>query len=190
MDAFILMREMPPSDPTDSDSPPDTVAVFFDFDEAKQALARSTAWLVEWQENAHDMPAEPNPDDLRMDLHRSPEEIRDIRYYLDHAPVRPHKRIVLDPDADDFFVFVNVYAVTRHYGGPEEGGWWFNAGEPVESHYVQAGQEGDDFIAAAEARAAEESSGDIYSVRGGVEHSVMVEAHPARCWPARTPHYE
>jgi hypothetical protein len=26
-----------------------------------------------------------------------------------------------------------VYAVTRHCGGPEEGGWWFNALEHVES---------------------------------------------------------
>lgn len=30
-------------------------------------------------------------------------------------------------------IYLNVYAVTRHYGGPEEGGWWFNAGEPLAS---------------------------------------------------------
>ena len=29
--------------------------------------------------------------------------------------------------------YVNVYAITRHYGGPEEGGWWYNTGEPIES---------------------------------------------------------
>jgi hypothetical protein len=29
--------------------------------------------------------------------------------------------------------YVNAYIVTRHYGGPEEGGWWFNAGEPLAS---------------------------------------------------------
>ena len=22
--------------------------------------------------------------------------------------------------------YVNVYLVTRHYGGPQEGGWWYN----------------------------------------------------------------
>lgn len=29
--------------------------------------------------------------------------------------------------------YVNAYAVTRHYGGPEEGGWWYNAGRPLAS---------------------------------------------------------
>ncbi len=30
-------------------------------------------------------------------------------------------------------LFVNVYAVTRNYGGPEEGGWYYNAGTPLAS---------------------------------------------------------
>jgi hypothetical protein len=30
-------------------------------------------------------------------------------------------------------IYINAYAVTRHYGGPEEGGWWFNAGRPLAS---------------------------------------------------------
>lgn len=30
-------------------------------------------------------------------------------------------------------LYVNIYAVSRCYGGPEEGGWWFEAGEPVGS---------------------------------------------------------
>ena len=29
--------------------------------------------------------------------------------------------------------YINAYIVTRHYGGPEEGGWWYNRGEPVAS---------------------------------------------------------
>jgi hypothetical protein len=28
---------------------------------------------------------------------------------------------------------LGVYAVTRHYGGPEEGGWWFDWMEHIES---------------------------------------------------------
>ena len=35
-------------------------------------------------------------------------------------------------------LYVNAYAVTRHYGGPEEGGWWYNAGEPLASIPVLA----------------------------------------------------
>ena len=30
-------------------------------------------------------------------------------------------------------LYLNAYAVTRHYGGPEEGGWWYNSGEPLAS---------------------------------------------------------
>lgn len=30
--------------------------------------------------------------------------------------------------------YVNVYEITRCYGGPEEGGWWYDEGEIVESH--------------------------------------------------------
>ena len=38
--------------------------------------------------------------------------------------------------------YVNVYSVTRHYGGPEEGGWWYNAGEPIESRLIADEDEG------------------------------------------------
>lgn len=30
-------------------------------------------------------------------------------------------------------IFVNAYIVTRHYGGPEEGGWWWNQKTPIAS---------------------------------------------------------
>lgn len=29
--------------------------------------------------------------------------------------------------------YINAYEVTRHYGGPEEGGWWYNHHEHVAS---------------------------------------------------------
>jgi hypothetical protein len=29
--------------------------------------------------------------------------------------------------------YVNVYSISQGYGGPEEGGWWYNVGEPVTS---------------------------------------------------------
>lgn len=32
--------------------------------------------------------------------------------------------------------FVNVYELDRHYGGPEEGGWWFTSGTVVKSLVV------------------------------------------------------
>ena len=29
--------------------------------------------------------------------------------------------------------YANAYWTDRLYGGPEEGGWWYEAGEPVQS---------------------------------------------------------
>lgn len=35
-------------------------------------------------------------------------------------------------------MYVNAYEVTRHYGGPEEGGWWYNHLQPLASIPVLA----------------------------------------------------
>jgi len=34
------------------------------------------------------------------------------------------------PDEIRFYC-VSIYKIDRQYGGPEEGGWWYNCGEPV-----------------------------------------------------------
>jgi hypothetical protein len=34
-------------------------------------------------------------------------------------------------------LYVNIYAAEQRYGGPEEGGWWFDTGAPVGSIPVQ-----------------------------------------------------
>lgn len=34
-------------------------------------------------------------------------------------------------------IYVNVYEISRNYGGPEEGGWYFDAGVPVTSILVE-----------------------------------------------------
>lgn len=36
------------------------------------------------------------------------------------------------PDGRKLKYFVHKYSVGQVYGGPEEGGWWYEAGEPVE----------------------------------------------------------
>lgn len=38
-------------------------------------------------------------------------------------------------DASDTSVFVNVYDKHMAYGGPEEGGWWYDVYEPVASYF-------------------------------------------------------
>jgi hypothetical protein len=35
------------------------------------------------------------------------------------------------------YVWINVYSSTRHYGGPEEGGWWYDRFYPEESEMIR-----------------------------------------------------
>ena len=86
--------------------------------------------------------------------------------------------------------FINAYSVTRHYGGPEEGGWYYNRGEPLASIPVDTDEEADAARAKLEARYSGEARGNIYSVRGGVELDVLEEEHFATAYPTRRPHYE
>lgn len=42
-------------------------------------------------------------------------------------------------------VYLNVYRVYQCYGGPEEGGFWYDVGEPLESTVI-SDEEFEDFI--------------------------------------------
>jgi hypothetical protein len=95
-------------------------------------------------------------------------------------------------------IFVNAYSVTRHYGGPEEGGWWFNEGEPLASvPVVEESSEEDDItdrvnleIERLERLFAPLNVGNISSVRGGVKIEVREEGHFAVAYPEGPVHYE
>ena len=88
--------------------------------------------------------------------------------------------------------FVNVYRVERCYGGPEEGGWWYNAGVLEEVHALPN-------EASAKAKAESLSMG-VYSNEGepGLgstasqgEWQVEVSDRPGRHhWPRVRPCYE
>ena len=93
--------------------------------------------------------------------------------------------------------YINVYEVTRHYGGPEEGGWWYDAGDPLASVPVQV----DDLYEVTDAMRAEGERirgifvdavewGDIHSVNGGAEVCIQYEDRHAEAYPSRRPHYE
>lgn len=85
-------------------------------------------------------------------------------------------------------VFVNVYEVDRPYGGPEEGGWHYDAGEPVVSRQVK--QEDADKVMA-ELEEEYPHTGRVYSVlyQGG-DYRVCIEDHPGEAYPKVIPHYE
>ena len=107
--------------------------------------------------------------------------------------------------------FINVHAVTRHYGGPEEGGWWYNMGEPVEARSIVVGPPPQwvppyhdgrypdmnchDMervlaeVAMLERRYEYAVSGDIYSVLGGQAIEVSWDSEPGKPWPEEIPYY-
>jgi hypothetical protein len=82
--------------------------------------------------------------------------------------------------------FVTAYEVTRHYGGPEEGGWWYNWYEPIESiPTIRPEVVKSHLMEKHEGRV----HGDIYSVLGGTAVSVIIEDEPAENRSTERPVY-
>lgn len=96
-------------------------------------------------------------------------------------------------------LYINRYWVDSMYGGPEEGGWWYDEYTPVltagpfayGSHAFDRALE--------EARKWEQDYLDMkqmngerprHSVIGTADPVVLVEDHEARIYPEYTPHYE
>jgi len=93
-------------------------------------------------------------------------------------------------------LYVNAYAVSRHYGGPEEGGWWYDSGRVLASVPISADASDADVATIRKALTGllgwpkDPPSQGRYSVIGGSDFEVYVEDHVGREWPEETPHYE
>lgn len=86
--------------------------------------------------------------------------------------------------------YVTAYAVTRCYGGPEEGGWWYNRYRAVHTLPVKNERRAERVQAKFLKRFGEIAEGDIYSVHGGVELTVIKESE-YRAYETRSrPRYE
>jgi hypothetical protein len=84
--------------------------------------------------------------------------------------------------------FVNAYAVTRHYGGPEEGGWWYNHYDLLQSVPVDQ-VDAETMTEYLRLRHADVAHGDIYSVLGGCELQILTEDEPGESATKERPHY-
>jgi len=87
--------------------------------------------------------------------------------------------------------YVNVYQVRRLYGGPEEGGWWFNHFEATETRTAHNKRIAKKIKKQLVKKYAPLQRGDINSMRGDDEtYDVYVEgarrAYETKHWP----HYE
>jgi len=95
--------------------------------------------------------------------------------------------------------YVNVYERGQRYGGPEEGGWWYDTGcfVPEKSGLLtdvtekEAHQAARDLWSDLDEEAIEDNLPPVHSVmyRGG-RYTVRAEEQPGRDFPAETPHYE
>lgn len=86
--------------------------------------------------------------------------------------------------------YVSAYAVTRHYGGPEEGGWWYDWYHHIESSPRLRPRKLDHYRKRFEAKYDHVREGDISSVLGGTDICVSFERWPGEFASTRTPHYE
>lgn len=106
--------------------------------------------------------------------------------------------------------YCNIYLTDRAPGGPEEGGWWYDCGQPELPDTISparrelieriGAEEGFERKELAEALrdllqpAIDEANGerlsDISSVNSEGCYVIEVETHPARAYPATRPQYE
>lgn len=90
---------------------------------------------------------------------------------------------------DNQIVYVNVYSIERCYGGPEEGGWWYNWFNCIES-YPCRNEVSDLMQEQLEKEYNHIKHGDIYSVLGGTDLAVYIEQKPAESQTKERPYYE
>jgi hypothetical protein len=84
--------------------------------------------------------------------------------------------------------FVNVYLVNRHFGGPEEGGWYYDAGELIESHATT--EDDETLVPQLVEQFSNAERPPLHSVMSNGVYRVVVEDKPGEDWPETTPHYE
>ena len=89
--------------------------------------------------------------------------------------------------------YVNVYLQDRAYGGPEEGGWWYDFGI-VEKSICLPTRKLARLVRRSINRVLREWNArrrsDISSVISEGRYYCTVESHPAADWPEMRPFYE
>ena len=108
-----------------------------------------------------------------------------------------------------FPCFINIFEVGQCNGGPEEGGWWYNAGNPLESIRVTNKRDYNKILAQKRKEyQLNDEGGYLYkdqydhpefdrdrnsphSATGtGYEYMIRIQKHFAKPFPEERPHYE
>lgn len=88
-------------------------------------------------------------------------------------------------------LYVNVYLHDRAYGGPEEGGWWYDTYEPVESNLYESEEKAEVAFKEKTLWCKSENVGrrEPNSVCSDGHYVVRLDAWPAEPEPKYTPYY-
>lgn len=88
--------------------------------------------------------------------------------------IEPITEILVDPErVVPAPIYVNVYSVDRGYGGPEEGGWWYETREPVHFERVSSREEAEE--RREELREQYPNTGKRFSVLGGEDYDIFIQ---------------
>lgn len=87
--------------------------------------------------------------------------------------------------------YVNIYLVDRAYGGPEEGGWYYDCGQVVKS--IECDAANAEIVATALRKAYDKENSirmsDIGSVNSEGRYEVWVEDDKGQDFPSEKPYY-
>ena len=105
-----------------------------------------------------------------------------------------YDRETMDNVKCDLILYVNAYSVQSLFGGPEEGGWWYDAYEPLASVPLDPDVT-DAQIADEKARLVniigwESPRHGRRAAAGGSDFEIRVEHTVATSGPQQRPHYE
>lgn len=105
-----------------------------------------------------------------------------------------------DITPDSGFWSVAPYHVSREYGGPQEGGWWFDSGHPlsgqdfpppvITADIQEARQACEAMQAILDGLNKEHGNRDRYSVLSDGEYEARIEDGYPVPFPPERPHYE
>jgi len=121
-------------------------------------------------------------------------DVHTCRIIDTHGVVRERRSDLMVSDIR----YINVYHVSRSYGGPEEGGWWYDEGDPIASVPFTNALEGDRIREQLTAKFKDpiEYAKKMgwrrgrFSVIGDTDVEIYNEDHFAKAFPEVTPHYE
>lgn len=86
--------------------------------------------------------------------------------------------------------YVNVYEEDRGYGGPEEGGWYYDISEPVHSEVCDTRFDAEATAERLREEYPEQGDRPVSSVLyNGGAYTIRIENHPPVAQPETVPHY-